>query len=65
MGKERVIELVAERDEISYDEAEVKVDETIDCIIDTIYENNYEEAEDILMYQLGLEPDFLMDLLGY
>lgn len=59
MSKQTVINLIAERDGISLSEARELVDETIDIIMD----GDIMEADQILADQLGLEPDYLFDLL--
>ena len=56
---EELAVMIANRDDISYDEAL----ETIrDCAADmehTFYDGRVDEAEDILRDYLGLEPDYL------
>lgn len=59
MSKQTVINLIAERDGISLSEAKELVNETIDLIMD----GDIMEADQILADQLGLEPDYLFDLL--
>lgn len=59
MSKQTVINLIANRDGISFGEAKELVNETIDLIID----GDIMEADQILADQLGLEPDYLFDLL--
>ena len=57
---EELTQMIAERDEISYEEAEEAVN---DCKIEmesAFYRGNLFEVEDILKDYLGLEPDYLM-----
>ena len=57
---EELTQMIAERDEISYEEAEEAVN---DCTIEmesAFYRGNLFEVEDILKDYLGLEPDYLM-----
>lgn len=59
MSKQTVINLIADRDSISLGEAKELVNETIELIM----EGDIMEADQILADQLGLEPDYLFDLL--
>ena len=54
----RVIEILMRRDNMSYEDAKELVDETREEMI-----SNPDEAEDILQDCLGLEPDYIMDIL--
>lgn len=58
---ENVIEILMERDGISRQEAEELIDETRDLLLSS----DVWEADDIMADQLGLEPDYIMDILGY
>lgn len=53
-----VIELIASRDNINYEEAKMLVEEVIDMMIDEPW-----AASDIIMDELGLEPDYIEYLL--
>ena len=61
-----IINLIARRDGISFEEAKFCVN---DCIEELRYILNsggygmYEEAEDVVMSELGLEPEFLEILI--
>lgn len=50
-----------ERDNISLSDAKDLVDETRELIL----ESDPWEADDIMADMLGLEPDYIMDLIGY
>lgn len=54
----RIIEILMRRDNMSYEDAKELVDETREEMI-----TNPDEAEDILQDYLGLEPDYIMDIL--
>ena len=58
----RVVEILVKRDGISVSEAMALVKETRDEIIML---DNPLEADDIIQEYLGLEPDYLEDILGY
>lgn len=64
MNKE-LVKLIAKRDGISENEA-YEICEQCRCdILHAIDKNcGIEEVEDILMDWLGLEPDYLMDLMN-
>ena len=55
----RVAEIIAKRDEISIAEAQEMVDECREAIM----HSSIWEADDIIMDYLGLEPDYLFDIL--
>ena len=56
----KVLKILQERDDMSLEDAKDLVDETRELII-----RNPEEAEMIMAEQLGLEPDYLFDILGF
>lgn len=58
----RVVEILIKRDGISVSEAMALVKETRDEIVML---DNPLEADDIIQEYLGLEPDYLEDILGY
>ena len=63
-GHERIISILMERDELTEEEAREQVEDAVEAIND-ILENggSYEEAEDVLLEDLGLEMDYIFDLL--
>ena len=56
---EDIINLISRRDNISYIEAMNIVNECMEEMEDAIARGNWQEAEDILVSYLSLEPDFL------
>lgn len=58
----RVVEILMERDGMPQEHAERLVRETRDEIIML---DNPLEADDVLMDYLGLEPDYLEDVLNF
>lgn len=60
MGKEKVIKILMDRDNIDREEAKALINETIDEMIQYPM-----EADEIIMNYLGLEPDYIEDLIGY
>ena len=64
MNKE-LVKLIAKRDGISENEAYEICEQCRRDILHAIDKNcDIEEVEDILMDWLGLEPDYLMDLMN-
>ncbi len=64
-SKESVIRIIMERDSMSRESAEDTVETTIEELKEAMDEGeDHESLTDILMDNLGLEPDYLMDLLG-
>jgi hypothetical protein len=60
-----MIEVLMERDGLSREEAERQVEDTSSRIWDELdYEDcELEDLEDILYGDIGLEPDYLLDIL--
>lgn len=68
MGIEKVARIIAERDGLDYDEALSIVEDVvadINDIIDIIDEedDSLEAVETFFMEELGLEPDYLFDII--
>ena len=63
-GHDKIIAILIERDELTEEEAREQVEDAVEAIND-ILENggSYEEAEDVLLEDLGLEMDYIFDLL--
>lgn len=55
---EEVVKILMERDGLSYEEACNLFSDVQDMILD-----NPDEAEDILLEELGLEMDYIMDFI--
>ena len=58
-----ITEVLMRRDGLSEEDAKREVDDFKTDIEDSIMSGNLEDIEDALMYDLGLEPDYLLDLL--
>ena len=58
-----ITEVLMRRDGLSEEDAKREVDDFRADIEDSIMSGNLEDIEDALMYDLGLEPDYLMDIL--
>ena len=55
----KVLKILQERDGMSIEDAKDLIDETREMIL-----QEPEDAEQIMAEQLGLEPDYLFDILG-
>lgn len=58
-----VTEVLMRRDGLSEEDAKREVEDFKADIEDSIMSGNLEDIEDALMNDLGLEPDYLMDIL--
>ena len=57
---EKIIKILMDRDGLDYEEAKSIVEETQEMILNA----DAMEADQIMAEQLGLEPDYLFDLLA-
>lgn len=57
----KIIEILMKRDGMSLSDAKDLVNETRELILSS----DVMEADDIMADQLGLEPDYIMDLLEF
>ena len=62
-GHERIIDILIRRDEITLEEAREQVEETVILINESVESGSYCEVEDVLAGELGLEMDYIFDLL--
>ena len=63
-GHDRIIAILMERDELTEEEAREQVEEAVELINEILDSGgSYEEAEEILLDDLGLEMDYIFDLL--
>ena len=60
-AQNKIRDILCRRDGMSPEEAQALIDQTIEEIHATDYD--YEEVIDIMMSNLGLEGDYLLDLL--
>ena len=61
MGKEHIVAIICQRDNCTISEAERLVEQTIEELDACGYDP--EESEDIMMHNLGLEMDYIFELL--
>ena len=59
----RIVEILMKRDDMTYDEAKNLVIETRDMMDEALVDGDTFEAESIFEEMLGLEPDYIMDIL--
>ena len=62
-ARNRVVRILMHRDGLTEEEAVNMVEDTVSEIYDAIEGTNCMEAEDIMMDELGLEPDYIFDIL--
>lgn len=60
---EKIINILMKRDGISFEEARRQCEDTVAEIHMAIASGDYLLAEELMMSDLGLEPDYLMDIL--
>lgn len=60
----KIIEILMKRDNLSKEDACSEIKTTWEEIQDAIIEGDSDQCEDILMSNLGLEPDYLPYFLG-
>ena len=60
---ERVIKILMRRDDVTYEEAKEMCDECRESMLEAIDAGYFTEAEEILRGDLGLEPDYIFDLI--
>ena len=56
-------ETLMTRDELTEAQAQRQMDDVQEMMMDAIAEGNFCDAEDIFCDEMGLEPDYIMDLL--
>lgn len=61
---ERVVKLIMKRDGLSYEDAKTEVSNTVDEMYEALESGDSDQVEEILMDNLGLEPDYIPQLLG-
>ena len=59
----RVIKILMNRDGITRDEAVSRINECQEMIEEAMVEGDFEGVDDIIASELGLEPDYVMDLM--
>ena len=60
---EKIINILMKRDGISFEEARRQCEDTVTEVRMAIASGDYMLAEELMMSDLGLEPDYLMDIL--
>ncbi len=62
---ETVVQILMRRDGNTEQEARDRVSETKELIEEAIERGDYTEPDDIIRDELGLEPDYCFEILGY
>lgn len=63
-GKKQVVRILMRRDRMSQSDAEALVEETLGMIGDSLECGDVDEAEEIWMSELGLEVDYLLNIIA-
>lgn len=58
-----LIRTLMKRDGVTKDEAKRMVDGVREEILEAVYDGDYSEAEEIMLSELGLEMDYIYDIL--
>lgn len=61
MARKAITDILCRRDGCNIDEAEERIDETLRLMEEANFDP--EECEEIMAEELGLEPDYIIDLL--
>lgn len=61
MARKAITDILCNRDGYNIDEAERRIDETLERMEEANFDP--EECEEIMAEELGLEPDYIIDLL--
>lgn len=61
MTMNKIVKILMDRDGISEREALARVNETRELIIE--YSHDYELCEELMLAELGLEMDYILDLM--
>lgn len=56
--------ILIKRDGITREEARNRINETREMMLQEIAEDNYDEAEEILYSELGIELDYIFEIFG-
>ena len=63
MQDNRVIRILMERDGLTYDEAEEKLEEAKSELMDALDGTSCLSPDEVLQYELGLEIDYLFNFI--
>ena len=59
----KIIQILMKRDGMTYEEAKEVCEECREAMLEAIDSGYFDEAEEILRGDLGLEPDYIFDLI--
>lgn len=62
-GTIRIIEILMNRDGVSFEEAKERLNSVRESIETALAVGDYDDAEEIIMDELGLEMDYVFDIL--
>lgn len=61
--RNRVVQILMDRDNLTKQEAVEQVNKVRKMLYEVIESGNYDEAEDVMYSELGLEMDYIDDIL--
>jgi hypothetical protein len=61
MARKTIVDILCRRDGCNVDKAEQRIDEALERMEEANFDP--EECEEIMAEELGLEPDYIIDLL--
>lgn len=59
------VKVIMNRDSISEKEAEQMIEDIAEDVLIAVEDGDYDAVEDILMNELGLEMDYIFDIVMY
>lgn len=62
---EKVLDILMKRDGLSKEEAEIVIDDVKSQIEEAIEEGRIFDVEEIILSELGLEPDYMEELIDF
>lgn len=62
---EKVLDILMKRDGLSKEEAEIVIDDVKNQIEEAIEEGRIFDVEEIILSELGLEPDYMEELIDF
>ena len=63
MARNRVVQILMDRDGVTEEQALSMVEDCRSELEDAMYGTSLTDVEDIIMLNLGLEPDYLFDII--
>ncbi len=62
-GKEKIVDILMRRDGLTREAAWSELEYVRSELMEAVEGRSGEDPEDVLVYELGLEPDYLFDII--